>query len=154
MRKVLFILAVLAAFFVAAPAYADDYYEYEGLFSVGLGAGFGDETDPGPFILSGKYWSPMWELGAEVYYSGDEEDEYDQLGMGWLAYRMDLDDEGQTYVGIGPAFMFENWGGFENEFGGVAFIGWDDYEWGAQLKYAYFDPSIISIVVYYHFNEE
>lgn len=154
MRKVLFLLAVIAAFFVAVPAQAQDYYEYEGVFSLGLGYGFGDDVEPGPYMLSGKYWSPMWELGTEVYWSGDEDDEFDQIGMAWLAYRLYFDDEEMWYGGLGPAFAFESWNGFENEFGGTAFLGYDDYEWGAQLKYTYFDPSIISLVVYYHFNEE
>ncbi len=155
MRKALVVLAALALLFVATPTFAQDYMEY-GTFSIGLGGGFGEDIDPGPFVLSGKYWDPEWELGAEVYWSGDEEDEYDQVGMAWIAYRYDLDvqEESAVYVGIGGAGIFEEYSGFENSFGPVGLIGWDAEEWGLEFKYSWFDPGIFSVVAYYHFLEE
>jgi len=153
MRKLFLILAVLAALAIAAPVYAQDEYDWAGTFSIGLGYGFGDDTEVGPMMLSGKYWAPQWEVGAEVYYDGDTEDESDQIGMAWLAYRMNLDELGTYYAGVGPAFAFET-NGFANDIGGVVFVGYDDIQYGAQVKYAYFDPSVISIVVYYNFPEE
>jgi len=155
MRKVLLVLVAAVFLLVAAPAFAqgDDYLEY-GTFSLGLGAGFGDDVDPGQWILSGKYWDPMWEVGAEMYWTGDEEDEYDQIGMAWIAYRYDLDvqEESATYVGIGAAGIFEEWSGYENQFGPVGIVGWDADIWGLELKWAYFDPSVFSVVAYYHFE--
>lgn len=152
MRKVFMLLLALGILLVASPAFAQDM-EY-GTFSLGLGGGFGDDTDPGPFVISGKYWDPSWELGADVYFSGDEEDEYDQVGLVWLAYRYDLNvsEDGAAYVGIGGAGIFEEQN-FGTQFGPIGLVGWDADVWGAELKYAYLDPSLISIVVYYHFNE-
>ena len=152
MRKALIILAAFVLLFAASPVYAQDYMDM-GTFSIGLGGGFGDDTEVGPFVLSGKYWDPMWELGADVYWSGDEEDEYDQVGMVWLAYRYDLsvDEESATYLGIGGAGLFEDIG-FGSQFGPIGLVGWDSEGWGLELKYAFFDPSIISAVAYWHFE--
>jgi hypothetical protein len=160
MRKVLLILAALAVLLVATPAMAQDGYDYleMGTFSIGLGGGFGDtDTDIGPLVISGKYWDPMWELGAELYTDGSfsDSDEYDQIGMAWLAYRYDLsvEEQGAAYIGIGGAGVFEIFDdNFENSFGPVALVGWDGEEWGLELKYGWFDPSLISIVAYYHFD--
>ncbi len=154
MRKVFVILIALVLFFAATPAFAQDYDEWMGTFSIGLGGGFGDDTDVGPFVLSGKYWDPMWEIGGEVYWSGDEEDEYNQIGMAWIAYRYDLstNEDGATYVGIGGAGIFEEQAGFANSFGPVGLIGYDTEVWGLEAKWAYFDPSVLSFIVYYHFE--
>jgi hypothetical protein len=153
MRKALIVLVALVMIFAAAPAFAQNYTEM-GTFSIGLGGGFGDSTDVGPFILSGKYWDPMWELGAEVYWSGDTEDEYDQIGMAWLAYRYDLsvEEENAIYAGIGGAGVFEDYD-FGNQFGPIGMIGWDATQWGLEFKWAWFDPSVLSLVAYYHFAE-
>jgi hypothetical protein len=127
-----------------------------GVFSLGLGYGFGEDVEPGPFVLSGKYWADVWEVGAEVYFSGDDADEFDQIGTGWLAYRYDVDveDEGATYLGIGIAGLFEDYTGFENSFGPVGLVGWDSEIWGLELKYQWFDPGIFSFVAYYHLGDE
>ena len=82
MRKVFVILVALGMFFLASPTFASDGCgwcgdEMIGTLSLGIGGGFGDETEVGPLVASGKYWDINWELGAEVYWSGDEEDEYD-----------------------------------------------------------------------------
>ena len=156
MRKVLMILLALSLLLVASPAFAQDMEMEYGTFSIGLGGAFGDEIDPGPIVISGKYWDPMWEIGADLYFAGEEESaDYDQLGMVWVAYRYDLNvsEEGSTYVGIGGAGIFEEWD-FENQFGPVGLVGWDSEVWGAELKYAYFDPSIISVVIYYHIDDQ
>jgi hypothetical protein len=153
MRKLLVLLVALGLFFTASPAFAQDYDLEMGFFSIGLGGGFGDDYDPGPLVLSGKYWDPQWEIGADVYWSGDTQDEYDQIGMVWLAYRYDLsvNDDSATYVGIGGAGIFQEYA-FGNQFGPIGIVGWDSDVWGAELKWAFFDPSIISAVVYYHFE--
>lgn len=162
MRKVILIMAALAVLLAATPAFAQDDYDYleMGTFSLGLGGGFGDaDVDVGPFVISGKYWDPMWEIGAEIFTDGSFEDseDYDQFGMAWLAYRYDLsvEEEGAAYLGIGGAGVFETIdGNFGNEFGPVGLVGWDGEEWGLELKYCYFDPSLISIVAYYHFPSD
>jgi len=149
MRRALLILAAVGLFFFAAPAFAQD--EYLGTFSVGLGGAFGEE-DVGPWVLSGKYWDAEWELGAEVFWSGDDMDEYDQIGFAWLVYRYDvwLEEDSATYVGIGGGGIFEETM-FANNWGPVAVIGWDAQEWGLEFKYGYFDPSVFSICAYWNF---
>jgi len=158
MRKVLIILVALAMFFIAAPAFAQDEYDFEmGTWSIGMGGGFSDSTDVGPFVLSGKYWDAQWEIGADVYSSFESESQdYDQIGMAWLAYRYDLsvEEASATYAGIGAAGIFQESEGWSSQFGPVGVVGWDSDIWGLELKWAYFDPSVISAVAYYHFNEE
>lgn len=151
MRKFLAIIVALVVFLVASPAYAQD--DFVGTWSVGLGGGFSDGVDVGQFVISGKYWDPMWEVGGEIFFTGDEDDEYDQIGMIWVAYRYDLavNSDSATYVGIGGAGIFEDWTGFENTFGPIGLVGWDADQWGLELKWAYFDPSVISACAYYHF---
>lgn len=151
MRKFLVIIVALAVFLVAAPAFAQD--DFEGTWSVGLGGGFSDDVDVGQFVISGKYWDPMWEVGAEIFFTGDSEDEYDQIGTIWVAYRYDLsvNSDSATYVGIGGAGLFEDFSGFANSFGPIGIVGWDADQWGLELKWAYFDPSVFSACAYYHF---
>ena len=134
--------------FAAAPTYATDL---EGNYSAGLGAGFGDE-DVGPFVLSAKYWSNTFEGGAELFYDSDTGDEVDQFGLVWLAIRYDLfvEEGNSTYLGMGGGNLFEKHS-FENGFGYVALLGWDGKKWGFEFKYGYFDPSLYSVVTYWHF---
>lgn len=154
MRKGLLIILALALMLVAAPAYAQGTMYDMGVFSVGLGGGFSDDPSVGPFILSGKYWTEQWELGGEVLASGDTKDEYDQIGLAWLAYRYDIDvnEDSATYFGLGLAGIFEDYGGFENTWGPTGLVGWDADIWGLELKYSWFDPGVASFVVYYHFE--
>ena len=152
MRKGLIALAVLGLLFAATPAFAQDMM---GTFSAGIGGGFGEE-DLGPFVISAKYWDPMWEVGAEILTSFEDESmDYDQLGLVWIAYRYDVtyEEDGAAYVGIGGGGIFNQSDWFENQFGPVAMIGWDADIWGLEFKYGYFDPSLFTIVAYYHFNE-
>jgi hypothetical protein len=158
MRKGLITLIALGLMLLAAPAYAQEGTVYdEGTFAVGIGGGFSGDTDVGPFVLSGKYWNETWEIGAEVYTSfEDESQDYDQVGLGWIAWRYDVSmtEDGATYVGIGGAGLFEDYTEFSNSFGPVGLIGWDGEEWGGELKIAWFDPIVASGVVYYNFNSD
>lgn len=165
MRKALLAVIALGVLMIATPAFAQD--TMMGTFSAGLGGGFGDE-DVGPFVLSGKYWDYEYELGAELFYSGDTEDEYEQLGMIWALYRYDLsaEEESTVYMGIGGGFLLDDdeaeipegaevapeRSEFGNDWGIVAAVGWDAEVWGLEFKYGWFDPSLYSIVVYYHFE--
>jgi hypothetical protein len=137
---------------IASPVFAQ---EMMGTFSLGLGGGFG-EGDVAPFVVSGKYWDQQWEAGIEAFTSFEEESsDYDQIAFGWLAYRYNLSteyEEGTAYLGVGGGGIF-NEQSFENQFGPVGVLGWDQYEWGLELKYGYFDPGIFSICAYYNFNE-
>ncbi len=162
MRKVLLLLLALVMLSAASPAFAQQTDELTGIFSIGLGVGKGEDVDPGPYILSAKYWDPSWELGFEGYLDGDADDDNDALGMLWGIYRISLTDEGDFYVGAGAAVVFENYSpsaadqqvngaaGFENAFGPIVTVGYDLVDYGFELKYGWFDPGIISLVAYYH----
>jgi hypothetical protein len=142
---------MLSIFLTAAPAMAFPDFGLDGRLSAGLGAGFGDE-DVGPFVLSGKYWSETVEGGLELFYDGDTGDDIDQFGLAWLAVRYTLHPEegNSTYMGMGGGLMV-NKSSFENSFGYVALLGWDSEQWGFEFKYGYYDPSIYSVVTYWHF---
>jgi hypothetical protein len=137
-----------ALFLIAAPVFAGGFL---GDFSVGLGAGFGDEK-VGPGVISGRFWSNTLEVGAELFYDGDTGDEIDQFGFTWIAVRYDLTTEegNSTYLGVGGGGLFEK-NLYENDVGFMTLLGWDGKGWGLEMKYGYFDPSIYSLVVYYNF---
>jgi hypothetical protein len=122
-----------------------------GSFSAGLGGGFGDE-DMGPIVVSAKFWSRSWEAGGEVFYDGDTGDTIDQIALAWVLYRFDLHSEERNYMyaGLGPGNVF-NKNKVEDSFGIIGSLGWDGKDYGLQFKYGYFDPSIYSFVVYWHF---
>jgi hypothetical protein len=153
MRNLFIMIIALTLLLVAAPAFAQDDNTFEeGTWSAGLGGGFGDSVDIGQYVVSGKYWDPQWEIGGEVFFTNDT-DNNDQIGMLWIAYRYDLsvNPGNATYVGIGGAGLFSDWNGFSNGFGPIGLVGWDSDDWGLELKWAYFDPSVISACAYYHF---
>ncbi|HDS30801.1 MAG TPA: hypothetical protein ENN67_07130 [Firmicutes bacterium] len=122
-----------------------------GSFSAGLGGGFGDEK-MGPFVVSGKYWSRSWEAGAEIFYDGDKDNDIDQIGLIWAMYRQDLHPEERNwlYAGLGAGFTLEE-NLLKSSTGIVGAIGWDGKDYGLELKYGYFKPSIFSFVAYWHF---
>lgn len=156
MRKGLLILAMVGFFFMATPAFAYISCDDEaGWFSAGIGGGFA-ENDVAPFIISAKYWDLDWEVGGEMLFDRIEEsNEYDQIGVAWLIYRYDVavDEGGATYVGAGAAGLFSDFAGqFGNQFGPVGALGWDSDGWGLELKYAWFDPGVATVCVYYHFE--
>ena len=161
MKKGLLILVAVVVFLIGAPAYAQDGNDWtmEGTFSAGVGGGFSStDVDTAPFVLSGKYWDPSWELGVEVFTDfTSESDTYDQIAQAWLAYRYDLNtgddvESGTTYIGIGASGLFQELDQFGNGFGPIALIGWDSDVWGLEAKAAYYDPLVFSLVAYYHFN--
>ena len=119
--------------------------------SAGMGGGMGDEN-VGPFVVSLKYWSNSWEAGGEIFYDGDKKDMIDQFGFAWLAWRFVLHPEERNtlYMGVGLGHLFESTL-YENNSGGMLLIGWDGKNYGLEGKYAWFDPSIYSVVAYYHF---
>jgi hypothetical protein len=160
MKKGLLLVAAVCLFLIVAPAaMAEDDASNMGLdgnWSVGLGGGFSDK-DVAPVVVSGKYWDPSWELGAEAFtVFQSESKDYDQLIQAWLAYRYDLEfgdpNNGVTYVGVGVSGIFEDFDEFENTYGPIVIVGWDSTQWGVELKGAWYDPMVYSGVVYYHFN--
>ncbi len=152
MKKYLLILASLLILAIPSPLYALDLgLDFDGNFSVGLGGGFGD-NDVGPGVLSGKYWDDWLEIGGEIYYDGDQEDEIDQLGLLWLIYRHNLhvEENNTPWLGVGIGETLDA-NSYENSFGFIGAMGWEGRRWGMELKWGYFDPSLYSFVVYYHF---
>jgi len=152
MRRTIIIPAVLAILILAAsPVRAFDLGLGEGDLSIGIGAGFGDD-EVGPGVLSGKYWDDWLEIGAEVFYDNDKENQIDQLALAWLIYRYDLhvEENNTPWLGVGFGKIFER-NSFEDSFGYVSAMGWEGRGWGMEFKWGYFDPSLYSFVVYYHF---
>jgi len=143
---------VIVFFVLSSPVAAFDLgLDFDGHASVGLGAGFGDE-DVGPGVLSGKYTDDWLEVGAELFYDGDTEDQIDTLALAWLLYRHNLhvEENNTPWLGVGIGETFEA-DSYEDSFGIVAAMGWEGRSWGMELKWGYFDPSLYSFVVYYHF---
>ncbi len=137
-------IAAVVFFFLATPVYAGD-------FSVGLGAGFGD-NDVGPGVISGKYWDEWYEVGAELFYDNDKGDAIDQLALSWFIYRYNLyvEENNTPWLGVGIGKTFEQ-NSYQDSFGFVSAMGWEGRGWGMEFKYGYFDPSLYSFVVYYGF---
>jgi hypothetical protein len=152
LKNFLILALSIGLFLAAVPAYAFDLgLDFDGNLSVGLGGGFGD-NDVGPGVLSGKYSADWLEVGAELFYDGDKEDEIDQLGLVWLIYRHDLhvEENNTPWLGVGFGETFDA-NSYEDSFGFVSAMGWQGRGWGMELKYGYFDPSLYSFVVYYDF---
>lgn len=154
MRKALFIPLVILLLTAASPAYAFDWdlgLDFDGHASIGLGGGFGD-NDVAPIGISLKYWDTWLEIGGEAYLDNDTEDHIDQLGLLWLLYRMNVyEEENNTpWMGAGIGSLIEE-NAFEDNFGFVAAMGWEGNKWGMEFKWGYFDPSLYSFMVYYHF---
>jgi len=122
-----------------------------GNISAGIGGGMGD-NDVGPGVLSGKYWTRSWEVGAEVFYDGDKNNITDQFLFPWAVYRVDLHPEERNYLytGLGVGALVKS-SSFKETTGMVIVLGWDGKKYGIEVKYGYFAPSVYSAVVYYHF---
>ena len=145
-KSVLLLIGVII-FLVPHMAHAGDF---DGTLSVGIGGGFGDEK-VAPGDLSVKYWSKFWEIGTEGFLDGTPGNRYDQFGLLWITVRYQLTEEynNSTYMGIGGGALFKA-NVYRLKEGYVTFVGWDAVDWGFELKYGYFKPSIYSLVVYYH----
>lgn len=152
MRRAIPFLFILIMLALPLPAGAFDLgLDFDGHMSVGLGGGFGD-NDVGPGVLSGKYWDEWIEIGGEVFWDNDTEDKIDQLALAWLIYRYNLHEEENNtpWLGVGMGNIFEK-NNFEDSFGFISAMGWEGRGWGMEFKWGYFDPSLYSFVVYYHF---
>jgi hypothetical protein len=143
-------LIILMTFMVIGPT-PIQAAPFGGSFSVGLGAGMGDE-DVGPGVISGKYWTKTWEVGGEVFLDVNTENTIDQFGLPWALYRHDLhtEDRNSLYAGVGAGVLIGS-KSFKRDIGPVLALGWDGKKYGMEFKYGYFVPSTYSIVAYYHF---
>jgi hypothetical protein len=163
MRKCILMLAAICLFLAMVPstfAKDSDDWALNGKWSVGVGGGFNTDSDKtvAPFVVSAKYWVQNYEIGGEAFtdFQSKSEDN-DQIGQAWIAYRYDVmgaDDPGAgtTYIGIGGSGIFRDFNTYANSFGPMVLAGWDSDVWGVELKAAYYDPILLSGVVYYHFN--
>jgi len=170
MRNAILILTAFCLYLTVVPAafaQKENPWILNGKWSIGAGGEFSANIwakDKAPFVVSGKYWTENWEGGAEAFTSFEQmSKEHDQVGQLWIAYRRnvfgsDNTKSGSTYLGIGASTILMEWDqGFYtygSDFGPMVVVGWDSNAWGAELKAAYYDPLVISTVVYYHFGRE
>jgi hypothetical protein len=156
MRQGILIAVAVCLMLATAPAaFADEptLFLSNGEWSVGLGGGFSNK-DVGQYVLSGKYWGVSWEIGAEAFTAfKSKSDKYDQLLQSWVAYHYNLHPyvpnkvEDGPYIGIGLGDVWRA-DALDNSIGPIGVVGWDNDDWGAELKASWYKQTLISVVIY------
>jgi len=151
-------LIFFGVLFFAVPAFAQT--ELLGTISIGLGRTFG-QGKAAPYSVAAKYWDKEWEVGGQLYISGDVKDEFEQMGLvyGVVKYVLSGEDFNTTYIGVGGGAIFDEdqrqdethseTVNFKEQIGVVGIAGWDSGYWGIEVTYGYFNPSLIAVNLFY-----
>lgn len=134
-------------------------FDFTGNFAAGIGGGSGSsgERNLAPFIGGVKYASKNFELGVDVHFTlatGDDVDD-NQLAHTWLAYKYPFMDEPESdngfYVGAGVGNIIREEAEYGTGISAVVLAGFVMEPFEFEAKVGFYDPEIISGVVYYRF---